>query len=204
MKIIYKTNDTTIIIIIIIVIICMYIINTYFSNNIHILSDVDNQIYNVKNDKNKYIIANLLAKIRQKLIIISNHLYKHKEDIFMKYKDRIENLHNIIYDVEFIDNFGNESIMTQTVNKGKSIIFCLRYDDNKKIYGINLLTYVALHELSHIVSPTHTIGKYHDNNFIEIFKLILIEAKKIGIYDNINFKKYPIIYCKEKISNVLI
>ena len=75
-----------------------------------------------------------------------------------------------------------------TINK-KKVYLCLT-DENDEYYNINMLTYVLLHELSHVICDE--IG--HTQKFHDIFKEVLKEAKKLKIYD----PNIPIIkdYCQ--------
>ena len=57
--------------------------------------------------------------------------------------------------------------------------------------------YVALHELSHIA--TKSIG--HTDEFWENFKFLITEAKKIGVYNPVDYKKEPSRYCGMNITD---
>jgi hypothetical protein len=83
-------------------------------------------------------------------------------------------------------------------NKGERLAFCL----NKKKHGTKLidiqtLTFVALHELSHIM--TTSVG--HGQEFWQNFKFILQNAKDAGIYNPVDYKKNPQDYCGMTISD---
>ena len=69
--------------------------------------------------------------------------------------------------------------------------------DNSKLIDINTLSFVAIHELSHVM--TKSIG--HNSEFWENFKFLLQEAKIAGIHDPIDYKKKPEEYCSMKISD---
>ena len=69
---------------------------------------------------------------------------------------------------------GNKSY---TINKEK-VYLCLK-DENGEYYNDNLLTFVTLHELSHVLSDT--IG--HDKKFSSIFDQLLKKASEMNIYD---------------------
>ena len=75
-----------------------------------------------------------------------------------------------------------------TINKQK-VYLCLK-DEHGEYYNTNMLTYVLLHELSHVICDE--IG--HTEKFHDIFKEVLKEAKKLKIYDS----NIPIIkdYCQ--------
>jgi len=64
-----------------------------------------------------------------------------------------------------------------TLNKEK-IYMCL-YDENNDYYHINMLTYVAVHELAHCLCDE--IG--HTDKFFKIFHELLDIAEAEGVYD---------------------
>ena len=92
---------------------------------------------------------------------------------------------------------------TYTVNK-TDIHVCLRSrDESEKLYDINLLMYVLLHELAHLCnySPNGQPIQGHGAEFRNIFKILVSEAISIGIYNYINYTKYPAEYCGMIISS---
>jgi hypothetical protein len=64
-----------------------------------------------------------------------------------------------------------------TINKEK-VFLCLK-DKNNEYYSMNILIFVTLHELAHVLSTT--IG--HDKNFNDIFDALLKKAAEMKIYD---------------------
>jgi len=64
-----------------------------------------------------------------------------------------------------------------TINKSK--IYLKLTDRNGEYYSNNTLIYVLLHEISHMLCDD--IG--HTENFHIIFRDLLLEAEKVGIYD---------------------
>lgn len=64
-----------------------------------------------------------------------------------------------------------------TINKHR-VYLCLR-DDNQEYYPMNMLMYVAIHELAHVLCDE--IG--HTPKFHSIFNELLLRATEIGIYD---------------------
>jgi hypothetical protein len=83
-------------------------------------------------------------------------------------------------------------------NKGEKLAFCLNTKkDGNKLIDINTLTFVALHELSHIM--TETIG--HKQEFWQNFKFLLTNAKEANIYQPVDYKKNPKEYCGMTIND---
>ena len=83
-------------------------------------------------------------------------------------------------------------------NKGEKIAFCLnKAKDGPKLIDLNTLTFVALHELSHLM--TSSIG--HKQDFWSNFKFLLDNAKKANIYQPVDYKANPQEYCGTQITD---
>lgn len=92
-------------------------------------------------------------------------------------------------------SYGNipikEDVSGYTADK-EVIALCIVDPDTNHHYDMNTLMYVALHELSHVLSKE----KGHEDEWKMIFSKILRKASEIGIYD----ANSPIAnrYCKVK------
>ena len=64
-----------------------------------------------------------------------------------------------------------------TLNK-KNIHLCTQ-NENNDAYDLNILTFVLLHEIAHVICTE--IG--HSKKFFDIFSELLNEAEKLNIYD---------------------
>ena len=111
-------------------------------------------------------------------------------------------------DIErMVNNFNPNNISESTqdnkytsysVNKGEKIVFCLRSRDEKNnLVELNTMMFVALHELAHTM--TKSIG--HTQEFWDNFRILLKNARKLGIYERVNYDKKPVEYCGTKITN---
>ena len=178
--------------ILILIIIFIYLIYQYhyYSNIETIVSKLDNRNYDVQIKDDSSEAADLIAKVREKLILLVNHMFK----TFPSNPKVMRLKKNFNPDV-LKEGIDNPSYTSYTVNKGEEIILCLRTDG--KLVDINVLTFVCIHELSHI--GNETIG--HDDAFWEFFKELLIEAINIGIYIKYDYKKSPIKYCGMMITD---
>jgi hypothetical protein len=89
-----------------------------------------------------------------------------------------------------------------TLNKGSYVILCLspRDTETKKVYDINTLMYVAIHELAHIVSTS--VG--HTPEFIKNFKSLLTYAVQAKIYTVVDYSKNPQEYCGISINKNIL
>jgi len=76
--------------------------------------------------------------------------------------------------------------------KGSKLAFCLRkHKHEMELIDINTLTFVALHELSHLM--TSSIG--HKKEFWDNFKFMLDNAQDAGVYTPVDYAKNPKEYC---------
>lgn len=178
--------------ILILSIIFMYLIYQYhyYSNIETIVSKIDNRNYDVQIKDDSEEAADLIAKVREKLILLVNHMFK-----TFPSNPKVMRLKKNFNPNVLKEGIDNPSYTSYTVNKGEEIILCLRTDG--KIVDINVLTFVCIHELSHI--GNETIG--HDEPFWEFFKELLIEAINIGVYIKYDYRKSPVKYCGMMITD---
>lgn len=185
---------TAFFIVLLFLILAFLIWDTYYVNDVeYVKSSIDNNEYLVRSLHDKQDAADMLAKIRKKL---EETVDKVKED--HPNDPRTERL---------LDNFRSDRISEGTesskytsysINKGEQIVFCLRSKkENKKLVDLNTMTFVALHELSHIA--TESIG--HTKEFWDTFKWILGIAVKHKIYVVQDFNTKPVAYCGISITD---
>lgn len=157
------------------------------SSLIYVKSNIDNRVYLVRNVEDKQNAANLMSSIRQKLDKLIVYLVQKypKDDRGFRLKKK--------FNADNIEESESGSKYTSfSVNKGEKIVFCIRSKDKyANLEDENLIMFVALHELAHIM--TLSIG--HTDEFWNNFRFMLKESIKIGIYKRHDFKKNPEKYC---------
>lgn len=188
-------------IIIVIIIVTLLFAKLSKKEVIYVQSDVDNNKYLVRDLPDKQMASNMLARIKMNLSILVNELNNKKNTEYIEYKPYIEQLYDK-FDKIVINESSEDSIYTSySVNKGEQIVFCLRSKINKNdIHPINLVMYVALHEISHVACPEYG----HTLLFKKIFAFFTIVAIKINIYQYIKFSEQPTEYCGLTISESII
>jgi hypothetical protein len=158
-----------------------------------IIATKDGNEYCVRERKRVNAAANLLAKVTEnckRVVVYMNEKYPSDPRVIRLVKG-------------FNPKRINETLPTSkftaySENKGEKLAFCLnKTKDGDALIDINTLTFVALHELSHIM--TVTIG--HKQEFWQNFKFLLENAKSAQIYDPVNYKKNPTDYCGMKIND---
>lgn len=181
-------------IIVIIVLTTIYLyIDTKNSNLIYERAELDGNMYLVRNVEDKAKAANLLAAIRQKLERVIDYLVKKYPD-----KDNVARLRSKFRAENIEESEAGSKYTSYSVNKGEKIVFCIRSKDKEaRLEDENLLVFVALHELGHVM--TKSTG--HTEEFWDNFRFLLKESIKIGVYKRQDFKKNPQKYCGTKITD---
>lgn len=159
-----------------------------------IISDVNGNKYCVRDRSKLKFAADRLAKINNKMNKLVAHVAK-------KYPTE-ENVKRLVagYNPKKIyETLPTSEYTAYSENKGEKLAFCLdtEKDSKGRLIDINTLMYVALHELSHIA--TKSIG--HTTEFWDNFKFLIGEAKDIGVYNPIDYKKEPARYCGMNITD---
>ena len=179
----------------------VFVINNQYSESAYILSDVDNNIYEIRGGKFKsesYLksSSNILGEINNRIIKLIEHLEK-TYDTNSKNYHFIKNLKQN-YNYKILSEGALDSkFTTYTIDKNNMHI-CLRTrDQSQKIYNIDILMYVILHELAHLCNyDVYNNPIYgHGSEFRHKFKFLLLESVKIGIYNYENYSKNPKEYC---------
>jgi predicted metal-dependent hydrolase len=180
-------------IIIIATIIGIYYIYNYYANYglITVKSNVDNKEYIVQIKDDSLEAANLIAKIREKLVILMEHL----EKSYGNNDNRIKQLKKNFRPDRLKEGVTTPGYTSYSINKGEQIILCLR--NNDELVDINTLFFVVLHEFAHLA--TESIG--HTEEFWDNFRWILEEAINIGLYIKQDFKIKNVEYCGMSITS---
>ena len=158
-----------------------------------IIASKDGNRYCVRERNKLEPAANLLASVTQRCKDLVKYMgEKHQND------DRVKRLVQGFNPKKITETLPTSELTAYSENKGEKIAFCLnknKVDDD--LIDLNTLTFVAIHELSHIM--TSSIG--HKQEFWENFKFLLMNAKEAGIYNPVDYKKKPKEYCGMTIND---
>jgi len=180
-----------------IVFIIIWVATTYFNSDEYnlkcVIASKDGNRYCVRDRKHIQPAANLLSSVTANCSKMVVYMKKtHPSD------PRVKRLVEGFNPKAISETLPTSELTAYSENKGQKIAFCLSKSKNgSKLIDLNTLTFVALHELSHIM--TSSIG--HKQEFWENFKFLLENAKKAGIYNPEDYKKNPKDYCGEKIDD---
>jgi len=154
-----------------------------------VVSGVDGNTYCVRDRTKLKEAADLLAKVTvncKKLVEYVGNKYPEKEEVIQLVKN--------FNPKKVMETLPTSSFTAYSENKGEKIAFCLTPKKNKDentLIDEHTLTFVAIHELTHVA--TKTIG--HKTDFWENFKFLLENAKESGIHDPQDYKNKPTTYC---------
>jgi len=150
----------------------------------YVKSNLDNNYYKVRSKEGKEEKANLLAIMYTKLNTIVNSLEKSSYSTNVNVQRLITNWKKGVT----IKEIGKmESEAAYVINK-QYMSFCLPENTSKTIDNLNLMTYVGIHELAHIMS--NETG--HGNEFIQNFEFLLNYSKTLNYYDPLLKTNMPV------------
>lgn len=190
----WKSDFFTYIIIGFIIVICIKI---YTESELYslkcVISTVDGNKYCVRDRQNVKKAADLLATVTNKC----KELVKYVGE---KYPDDpdVKRLVEGFNPQKISETLPNSELTAYSENKGEKIAFCLsKTKESTTLIDVNTLTFVAIHELSHVM--TKSVG--HKQEFWQNFKFLLENAKAANIYAPIDYKKKPQNYCGMTITD---
>ena len=186
-------NFTYFIIGIILILTVLLVYQNYNKDVEYITSRIDGRKYLVYNLKYKQLAADTLATTRMKLINLSNRLkQKYPND------DRMSRLKRKFNPDNIVETEPGSKYTSYSINKGEKMVLCLRSRDGQdRLVKQNVLMFVALHEMAHIM----TISVGHTKEFWDNFEFLLKEATNMGYYDHIDFNNDNYDYCGIKITD---
>jgi hypothetical protein len=194
--------------IVLLMIIYMYL-ETRTYEVLYVKSTVDNKDYLVRNLKDKQEAADLLARTRAKLVKVVQHLkgvtdeqaieYSSKKEDADTNKEGFKRLISRFQPDNISESTPNNKYTSYSVNKGQKIVFCLRAKGQPKetLVEDNVIMFVALHELAHIM----TVSVGHTEEFWENFRVLLRVAIKLKLYKDHDYASSPVDYCGTKITD---
>jgi WLM domain len=158
-----------------------------------VISSVDGNKYCVRDRTQINEAADLLAQVTKKCKELVEYVGK-------KYPGDpdVERLVKGFNPQRISETLPTSELTAYSENKGEKIAFCLSKSKNSStLIDVNTLTFVAIHELSHIM--TKSIG--HKQDFWQNFKFLLENAKAANIYQPVDYKKKPQGYCGMTITD---
>ena len=171
-------------------VIAIFAFSNYLRRSLYldkVKSRVNNKAYYVRKLPDKQEAADKLANIGIKLQNLIDGLdLEDKEK--GKYNKKLKDNFNSDYITE---NIPGSQYVAYSVNKGEELSLCIREKDTEKFMDDNIILFVAIHELSHIMTPENG----HTPLFWDNMKYLLEQGSSMGIYKPVDYGKHPEMYC---------
>lgn len=178
----------------VLIIICIPIIifSFFLKNHRTVIESFVIDTYTKKNGKKWYVQSpesiDLLEEMIRRINLLIDEIKKHPLKTYTINRLRY-------WDSSFVSenkiNSWKYHSTSYSINKGDELIFCLRDKETNSLHDVNTMMFVAIHELSHIVTS--------ENNHTELFwsnmRSLLKTAEDIGIYTPVDYDRNPVEYC---------
>ena len=177
-----------------VILVCLKIYSESDAFNLKcIISDVDGERYCVRERSKMEEAADLLADVTKKMKDLVLYCGKKFPD-----DERVHRLVQKFNPTKISETLPTSEYTAYSENKGEKLAFCLNKEKNgTKLIDINTLTFVAIHEMAHIM----TVSEGHKQEFWQNFKFLLEQAKAANIYNPVDYKKNPEPYCGMEITD---
>ena len=154
------------------------------------------------NNGNEYLVRNLpdKAEAANKLGSISDSLKNLVNNLNENDDSKSEYIKNLkeSFNPEYItENIPGSIYVAYSVNKGEELSLCIRDKDTEEFIDDNTIIFVAIHELSHIMTPETG----HTPLFWDNMKYLLEQASSQGIYMPVDYSQSPVEYCGMDINS---
>jgi hypothetical protein len=154
------------------------------------------------NNGNEYLVRNLpdKAEAANKLGSISDSLKNLVNSLNENDDSKGEYIKNLkeSFNPEYItENIPGSIYVAYSVNKGEELSLCIRDKDTEEFIDDNTIIFVAIHELSHIMTPETG----HTPLFWDNMKYLLEQASSQGIYMPVDYSQSPVEYCGMDINS---
>ena len=162
----------------------------------YVTSQIDGRRYLVRALPDRQRAADMIARLNAKLTALVQHMVAlqpagREAAVALLYEN---------YDPAAVSEGGTEIGYTSySVNKGEKIVMCLRHKDESFV-DENVLMYVAVHELGHLM--TDEVG--HTEAFWDNFRVLITQAVALGLYRKVDFASDPRSYCGISITSSVI
>jgi len=170
----------------ILIMLCWYVHSDTF-NLVCVVAERDGNKYCVRESDRIQESVELLAEATDRMTTMVKYMREKYPD-----DDRVLYLVNNYNPKRIVETLPTSQHTAYSEGKGAKLAFCLRkHKHEMQLIDINTLTFVALHELTHLM--TKSIG--HEPVFWANFKFMLENASDANVYNPQNYAKEPTEYC---------
>ena len=156
---------------------------------VYVSATRDAEAFLVQNRPDKQKAATIIHTIKTNIMKLMNLL---EQDIHVPFsKSFVTHATDKLQTTVFRESIENSKYTSYSVNKGEEIVLCVRSKLDNSLHDIDILMYVAIHELAHVICPE--IG--HTKLFNQIFQYILRVAETHHLYHYTDYANDRAEYC---------
>ena len=170
----------------------------------YVKSSIDDETYLVLKGGDKNKAANMLGKVKLNMDKLIKHLsyvdIPERKEAILRLMKRYKHL-------VLVESPWQDDVTSYTTNKGEEIALCLRSkeeDNLGEIHEIDMIMYVAIHEMAHVMAESYIAGKSHNAEFYDNFGFLLSVAREKQLIDKTDYASVPEMYCGLRISEKII
>jgi len=164
----------------------------YKLENLTTQKTADNNFHTVANLPNKEESAKILSQIKKRLRYLINYCIKNYPT-----NDNVILLKNRFNPDNVQETSINDRGTSYTIDKGSELHLCLRDKKTMQFHHINLLMFVAIHELAHVMSKSYG----HNDEFNKNFIFLLQKASECNVYYPENYQQQNQEFCGIAVTN---
>ena len=157
-----------------------------------VTSTVDGRTYTVRKLPDKLDAANKLAQISESLTKLVEYVYSNDKN-----REGVDQLKDRFNSRNISENPPGGKYTAYSVNKGEQLAICLRNADNDIFMNDNIIYFVSIHEMAHVM--TKEVG--HTKKFWDNMAYLLEQAHTLGFYTPEDYSKNPQMYCGQEINS---
>lgn len=174
-----------------------FLIIVFIFKNIYIPKNIIKRVS--LNDNMEYMVRDLenSQEAAEKLSSINNKIKRLIESLDVNERKGIKRLKNRYNPHTLSETEENSKYTSYSINKGDKIALCLRKNRTSlEFQDDNTIMFVAIHELSHIM--TKSVG--HEKEFWDNMAFLLKKAHELNIYDPVDYSENNVNYCGMEIT----
>ena len=170
--------------------------HSIFDTNIYVKSNVNGKNYKVKKDGFEQISADKLAVTEYKLNNLYNNICENHTRSRQFYPQAVTKLKQRWPKIRIREVSRGEPEAAYVLNKGPDMRFCLQSKKENDKEKDNILMFIAIHEMAHIMSDSFG----HGEEFIKNFKGLLDVATKQQIVNPLT-REVELVYRPQDFSS---
>ena len=177
-----------------VIVLLIFVWTTYVRKNVYLTEVKANtgDSYLVRKLPDNQAAADKLGGITTSLQKLCDHCERDKDR-----KEAVKRLTKKFKPHRIIEHIPGNRYVAHSVGKGQELSLCIREKDTDKFMDDQVILFVAIHELAHIM----TVSTGHTDEFWDNMRYLMKQASSIGIYTPVDYAKSPIDYCGMKISS---